>query len=63
LANTFLVTAQGQAFVETAVELALEFADGPVLPGGFDFVEATFVSVLDAKEKDIMRPAQGKEAR
>ena len=54
LADAFLVAAQGQPFVEAAVELALEFAQRPALLGGFDFVEAAFVGVLDTEQEDVV---------
>ena len=56
-ANAFLVTAECQAFVEAAIELALELAHGPVPLGGFDFVEAAFVVIPDADQKDVVCPA------
>jgi hypothetical protein len=62
LANTVFVTAQGQAFVQAAVKLALEFAHGPVLAGRFDFVEVAFIGLLDAQQKNIVRPAQAEGA-
>ena len=58
LAYPRLVTAKGQPFVETGVELALEFAQGPVLAGGLDFIEAALVGILDAQEENVVRPAQ-----
>jgi hypothetical protein len=57
-ANTCFVTAEGQAFVEAGFELALEFAECPVLFSSFDLVEAALIRVLDAEEEDVVRPAQ-----
>jgi len=58
-----LVAAQGQALVKAAVELALEFTNGPILIGGFDFVEAALVGALDAQQEDVVRPAQRERTR
>jgi hypothetical protein len=57
-ANAVFVATGGKALVEAGIELAAEFANGPVLGGGFDFVEAALVGVVDAEEEDVMRPAQ-----
>ena len=62
LANAVFVAAQGQTLVQAAVKLALEFPHGPVLAGGFDFVEVAFVGLLDAQQKNIVRPAQAEGA-
>jgi hypothetical protein len=42
-ADFLFVAAEGQAFVEGATDLALEFADAPLVGGGFDFVKAAFI--------------------
>jgi hypothetical protein len=56
--NALLVAAQGQTFVQPAVELAPQFAQDPVLVGGFDFVETALVRILDTQQKDVMGPTQ-----
>lgn len=61
-ADARLVPAEGEALIETAVELALQFADGPVLRGGLNFIEAAFVGVFDAKEEDVVCPTQAERA-
>ena len=53
-ANAFFVTAESEALVEAGVELALEFADCPVLLTGFNLVEAALAGVLDAEKEDVM---------
>jgi hypothetical protein len=58
-ADAVFVAAQGQALVEAGIELAAEFADGPVLGGSFDFVEASLVGVFDGEEENVVGPAQG----
>jgi len=58
LVDAGLVPAESQTFVETAVELPLEFADRPILTGSFDLVEASLVRVFDTEEEDVVRPAQ-----
>ena len=56
-ADAALVAAEVEALVKAKIELAAEFADGPVLGGGFDFVKAALVGVLDAEEEDVVRAA------
>ena len=63
LADALFVATQCKSFVEAAVELALEFAQCPVLAGGFDFVEAALVGILDAEQEDVVRPTERKRAR
>ena len=58
-ADLFRVPAQSEAFVKGAGDLALEFADGPLVGGGFDLVEAAFVGGIDGKEFDVMGPTEG----
>jgi hypothetical protein len=62
LANAVFVAAEGQAFIQAAVELALEFAKGPVLAGSLNFVEASLISLLNAQQKNIVGPAQAERA-
>ena len=62
LADAVFVPAEREAFVKTAVELALEFADFPILRGGFDLVEAALIGILDAEQEDVVRPAQSEGA-
>jgi hypothetical protein len=58
-ADFLLVAGKSEAFVKGAGDLALEFADGPLVGGGFDLVEAAFVGGIDGKEFDVMGPAEG----
>jgi hypothetical protein len=39
------VTTQGEALKEAAVDLALEFAQTPIVGRGLDFVEATLIGI------------------
>ncbi len=61
--NALLVAAQGQTFVQAAVELAPQFAQVPVLVGGFDFVETALVRILDPQQKDVMGSTQAEGPR
>jgi len=54
--------AEGKELKEARVDSAFEFRFGPVLIGGFNFVEAAFVRVLDAHEQNVMGPTQPKKA-
>ncbi len=58
-ADAVFVAAEGQALVEAGVELATEFAHGPVLRAGFYLIETKLVGVLDAEEEDVVGPARG----
>src|ERR1035438_10513122 len=60
--NAFFVPAEGEAFVEAGIELALEFAHRPVLFSGLYLIETTLVRVLHAEEEDVVGPAQGEGA-
>ena len=62
-ADSILVAAEGQTLVKAAVELAFEFADGPILRRGFNFVKAPFVAVLHPEQEDVVRPTQREGAR
>ena len=61
-ADALLIPAQSQTLIKAAIELALEIPHCPILRGGLDFIEVALVRVLDAKEKDVMRPAQCERA-
>lgn len=52
------VTAEGEAFVEGCGDLSIEFAGGPLVGGGFDFVESAFVGVSKAHQGLIVRPTE-----
>ena len=54
------VTAEGKTIVEGSGDLAIEFAGGPLVGGGFDFVEAPFFGVLEAYQDLIVRPTKAK---
>jgi hypothetical protein len=60
--KSVFVAAEGQALIQAAVELALEFAKGPVLAGSFNFVEVAFISLLDAQQENIVGPVQAEGA-
>src|ERR1017187_2351331 len=57
--DTLFIAAEGEAFVEAGIELALELAYRPVLFGGFYLIETALVGILDAEEEDVVSPAQG----
>src|SRR5690242_12089946 len=57
-ANACFVAAESEALVQAGIELALQFADCPILLAGFDFVETALFRVFDSEEEDVMRPAQ-----
>ena len=57
-ANSLLVAAEGQAFVEAGVELPFEFRERPSGLGRFDFVEAAFVGVVDTEKKNVVGPTE-----
>ena len=57
-ANALFVAAEGETFVQAGIELALEFAYGPVLTAGFYLIETALVRILDAEEEEVMSPAQ-----
>jgi hypothetical protein len=48
-ANLILVSAKGEALVERAGDLALEFANAPLVGGGFDLVESAFFGTIDGE--------------
>jgi hypothetical protein len=54
--ETLFVLAGGEAFVEEAVDLAFEFAGGPVVLDGFDFLEGAGFGFVHAKERTVVRP-------
>ena len=56
------MSAEGEAFVKGTGDLALEFADAPLVGGGFDFVEPTFLRGFDGEEFDVVGPAEGEAA-
>lgn len=62
-ADARFVTTKGKSFVEAAVELAFQFANGPTLLGGLDFVETAFVRVFDCKKKNLVSPTKTELAR
>ena len=47
-ADAGLVATEGEPLVKAGVKLAFQLPDGPVLGGGFDLAEATFLGVLDS---------------
>jgi len=57
LTDAVLVAAQGQMLVETALELATQFTQRPVLGCGFNFVKAALIRFFDAQQKDVVGPA------
>jgi len=62
LSNAILVATQGQALVQAALKLAAQFAQRPVLVGGFDFIKAAFICLFDAQQKNVVGPAEGEGA-
>ena len=61
-ADFFLVPGKGEAFVERTGDLALEFADTPLIGGGFDFIKSAFVRGIDGEEFDVVGPTEGEAA-
>ena len=57
-ADFFLVPGKGEALVEGGGDLALEFADRPLVGGGFDLVEAALGGVGQREEFDVVGPAE-----
>jgi hypothetical protein len=55
----FLVPGQGEALVKGGGDLALEFADSPLVGGGFDLVEAALGGVGQREQFDVVGPAEG----
>jgi len=60
---TLLVPAEGEALIQTGIELALEFRQRPASVRRLDFVETALVRVADGDKKDILRPAQSEFRR
>jgi hypothetical protein len=56
-----LVAATRKAFVEGTADLALEFADAPLVGGGLDLVDAAFFGGVDGEELDLVGPAEGED--
>ena len=61
-ADFFLVPGKGEAFVGRTGDLALEFADTPLIVGGFDFIKSAFVRGIDGEEFDVVGPTEGEAA-
>ncbi|MEI6271814.1 MAG: hypothetical protein WCP38_05575 [Chloroflexota bacterium] len=61
-ADFFLVLGKGEAFVERTGDLALEFADTPLIGGGFDFIKSAFVREIVGEEFDVVGPTEGEAA-
>lgn len=51
-----LVAALEQAQVELGVDLAFEVGDGPVLAGGFDFVEGAGGRIRNLAQDEVVEP-------
>ena len=61
-ADFFLVPGKGEAFVGRTGDLALEFADTPLIGDGFDFIKSAFVRGIDGEEFDVVGPTEGEAA-
>jgi len=57
-ANFVLVSAEGEALVERAGDLALELAHAPLVGGSLDLVETTLFGDIDREQLDIVRPSE-----
>ena len=61
-ADFFLVPGKGEAFLGRTGDLALEFADTPLIGDGFDFRKSAFVRGIDGEEFDVVGPTEGEAA-
>ena len=61
-ADFFLVPGKGEAFLGRTGDLALEFADTPLIGDGFDFIKSAFVRGIDGEEFDVVGPTEGEAA-
>lgn len=56
--DVVFVAAQRQPFIKRAGDLAFQFPYTPTVPGGFDFIELSFVGVVDGEKRHVMGPAE-----